>query len=93
MVEILEIIVPNTAKYRDRAARPQGLGRVRGMSTSKERLGGTMDLMWGVGNKEQRETEKIRMHKSKFWKYAPHCRGGGFSGHRRRGELGIGGRK
>lgn len=52
-----------------------------------------MDLMWGVGNKEQRETEKIRMHKSKFWKYAPHCRGGGFSGHRRRGELGIGGRK
>lgn len=92
MVEILEIIVPNTAKYRDRAARPQGLGRVRGMSTSKERLGGTMDVMWGVGNKEQRETENQDAQKQVL-EVRPALSRGGFSGHRRRGELGIGGRK
>ena len=56
-MRIAGISDPHSAQYRDRAARSQDVGLVRGMSTSKERLGGEcFGVTWGVVSKEQRKS-------------------------------------
>ena len=71
----MERTVLYNAKYRDGAARPQDLGLVNDMSTSKERLGGAGEYHEHDVRRGEQRTEKIRAHKSKFWKCAWHCQG------------------